>query len=108
MDWTSYINAVFADLSTEASIGQDDRIIAVEPEYFNALNELLGGNTFNDRTMGNELLSSRESVHGGGSSLVATLGAIRNYNHDFKIAGYKCKKPSYVKYVLLDFYSLKP
>ena len=52
-DWTSYINAVFADLSAEVSIGQGDKIIAVEPEYFNALNELLP--TYGSRTMGNEL-----------------------------------------------------
>ena len=52
-DWTSYINAAFANLSAEVSIGQDDKIIAVEPEYFNALNDLLL--TSGARTMGNEL-----------------------------------------------------
>lgn len=76
MDWTAYINAVFADLSTEVSIGQSDIIIAVEPEYFNALNEILGegaaAGAFDSRTMGNELLFSRESVHRG-SSLGATM-----------------------------------
>lgn len=57
LDWTAYIDAVFAGLSTEASVAEDDRIIAVEPEYFSALNDLLGGGTFDARTKGNELVS---------------------------------------------------
>ena len=57
IDWTAYIDAVFSALSTAASVAEDDRIIAVEPEYFSALNDLLGGSTFDTRTMGNELFS---------------------------------------------------
>ena len=46
---------MFTGLSADASIGHDDRIIAVEPEYFSALNDLLGGDSYDDRTMGKDL-----------------------------------------------------
>ena len=57
MDWTAYVNTVFSGLSSEASVAKGDRIIAVEPEYFNLLNNLLGGGTFKTRTIGNKLFS---------------------------------------------------